>query len=333
MIKYIGSKRALVPWIVEVAGALEGVETVVDVFSGTSRVAIAFKEQGKVVHANDAMTYAWVLARALIAADSRDYPLAIVQPWLDRLNALEPVDGWFTETYCRKSRYFKEENGRMIDAIRPVIDEVQDEGLRAILLTSLMLAADKVDSTTGVQMAYLKGWAPRASNAMFLKPPPLLPGAGVATQGDAMELRACADLAYLDPPYNQHSYLGNYHLWETLVLNDQPETYGVAQKRLDCRVRKSPFNFRTTALESMRSVISNLDCRYMLVSFSNEGFIDREEMETMLSERGTVVSYERPHRRYVGAVIGIHNPKGERVGAVSHVKNREFLFLVHSNRV
>ena len=32
-----------------------------------------------------------------------------------------------------------------------------------------------------------------------------------------------ADVAYIDPPYNQHSYLGNYHVWETLELWDKPE--------------------------------------------------------------------------------------------------------------
>jgi adenine-specific DNA-methyltransferase len=330
LIKYIGSKRVLVPWIMEVSAELENVQTVIDVFSGTSRVAVAFKEQGRFVHANDTMTYAWVLAQALVAADSRDYPLSVVQPWIDRLNSLDPVDGWFTETYCRTSRYFKEESGRRIDAIRPAIEEVTEPGLKAILLTSLMLAADKVDSTTGLQMAYLKGWAPRASNALTLKVPTLLPGPGKATQEDAVNLKASADLAYLDPPYNQHSYLGNYHVWETLILNDHPETYGIAQKRTDCKIRKSPFNTKSTALQSMKSVIQNLDCRYLLVSFSDEGYISREEMEELLSERGAVISYERPHRRYIGAQIGIHNLKGERVGEVSHVKNREFLFLVRT---
>lgn len=328
MIKYIGSKRALIPWIL--SAMPEGIESAIDVFSGTSRVAYAFKEIGLAVHANDSMTYAWVLARAMIAADSRDYPPAVVQPWLDRLNALEPVDGWFTETYCRGSHYFKEENGMRIDAIRAGIAEVEEEGLRCILLASLMLAADKVDSTTGLQMAYLKGWAPRASNRLLLKIPPILPGDGLATQTDALNLRASADLAYLDPPYNQHSYLGNYHLWETLVLNDQPETYGIAQKRMDCRSRKSPFNSKATALEALKRVVNNLDCRHLLVSFSDEGFISKAQMEEMLASRGQVHCLERPHRRYVGALIGIHNPKGVRVGKVSHLKNREFLFRVDS---
>ena len=43
------------------------------------------------------------------------------------------------------------------------------------------------------------------------------------------------DLMYLDPPYNQHRYFTNYHVWETLVRWDEPEHYGIACKRVDAR--------------------------------------------------------------------------------------------------
>lgn len=132
--------------------------------------------------------------------------------------------------------------------------------MKAILLTSLLLAADKVDSTTGVQMAYLKEWAPRAFNDLKLEYPPLLPGPGRALLGDALDLVEGieADLFYLDPPYNQHSYLANYHIWETLVLWDKPETYGIAKKRLDVRLRKSAFNSKRSAKEALGKVLAEL---------------------------------------------------------------------------
>ena len=96
-------------------------------------------------------------------------------------------------------------------------------------LVSLMVGADRVDSTTGVQTAYLKEWAPRALKDLELRMPRILPGAGEAHRLEASEAAAklAADVAYIDPPYNQHSYLGNYHIWETLVRWDKPETYGV----------------------------------------------------------------------------------------------------------
>lgn len=337
MIKYIGSKRALARWIMGIVAqvhALTSVRTVVDLFSGSARTAHAFKAQGYFVLANDHNTYAYVLAQALVEANRNDYPPERVQPILNELMQLPPTPSWFTRTYCEEARYFRPENGARIEAIREAIDHYNDPLLRAILLTSLMLASDKVDSTTGLQMAYLKEWAPRAFNPLKLEYPPLLVGAGKAYQADALELAGAleADLFYLDPPYNQHSYLANYHVWETLVLWDNPETYGVARKRVDVKVRKSVFNSRARAREAMTHLVSRIRAQHILVSFNNEGYLTRDDIEAILNDWGYVVCFERTHRRYVGALIGIHNPQGEKVGQVSHTHNREMLFLATKHK-
>ena len=39
-----------------------------------------------------------------------------------------------------------------------------------------------------------------------------------------------------------------------------------------------------------------------------------------------------PPPRYIGARIGIYNPAGEKVGKVSHLANREYLFFVSKDR-
>ena len=136
------------------------------------------------------------------------------------------------------------------------------------------------------------------------------------------------DVAYLDPPYNQHSYLSNYHIWETLIKWDKPTAYGIARKREECRERKSPFNSKKTIVPALKDIIDTMDARCLVVSFNNEGHISKEQMVDMLSTRGDVVCLEQEHKRYVGAQIGIHNLKGERVGKVSHLRNKEYLFVV-----
>ncbi|GIW25215.1 DNA adenine methylase [Meiothermus sp.] len=341
MIKYIGSKRALLPWIVEIIekiSKLKKANRVVDLFSGSSRVGHALKAKGFDVVANDINAYAFVLAQTLVEADAREYTRDRVEKILAELMRVAPVEGWFTKANCIDARYFQPKNGAKIEAIRELIESVysSDPLLKAILLTSLILAADKVDSTTGIQMAYLKDWAPRAYNDLRLEYPPLLPGTGKAFQGDALDMAGQleADIFYLDPPYNQHSYLGNYHVWETLVRWDNPQTYGVAQKRVDVQERKSPFNSKREAKEAMRTVLSRINANHVVVSFSNEGFFAAEEIEAMLKDWGYVVRLTRPHQRYVGARIGIYNPKGEKVGQISHTENREFLFVAtHSQKV
>ncbi len=334
MIKYIGSKRTLVPEILAVIQAIPGVRTVADLFSGTSRVGHALKAQGYRVLANDHLAYAYTLARCYVEVDlegvERD-----ARGLVEELNALPGSPGYFTETFCLRSRFFQPHNGERVDAIREAIRRKSlAPDLEAVLLVSLMEAADRVDSTTGVQMAYLKSWAPRASNALTLRLPALLPrareGPGRATclEADEAGEALSADVAYLDPPYNQHSYLGNYHVWETLVRWDAPEVYGTACKRVDCRERRSPFNSRREFATAFVRLLAAVKSPVLVVSFSDEGFLARDRIESLLRERGEVHVIERDYRRYVGARIGIYNPRGEKVGRVGHLRNKEFLFVV-----
>jgi adenine-specific DNA-methyltransferase len=102
----------------------------------------------------------------------------------------------------------------------------------------------------------------------------------------------------------------------------------VACKRIDCRERRSRFNSRPAFADAFREVVEALTGKLLLVSFSNEGYLQREQLERILGAHGEVQVLEHDHPRYVGARIGIHDRKGRKVGKVSHVRNREFLFMV-----
>lgn len=332
-IKYIGSKRVLLPGILAAITRLQRDGTVLDLFSGTSRVGHALKRLGYRVLANDHLSYAETVARCYVAADRNDwYDDALLL--VDEFNHLSGHHGWFTQTFCERSRFFQPHNGERIDAIREaIVEKCLPPELEAVLLVALMEAADRIDSTTGLQMAYLKDWAPRSRKQLQLRVPELLPraasGKGEAHRLDAREAASLpADVAYLDPPYNQHSYLGNYHVWESLVLWDKPEVYGVAAKRIDCRTRKSSFNSKRHFLQAWTEVVHNVRATSLVVSFSDEGYLSRESMQQVLGQRGHVHVVERDHKRYVGAQIGIHDPSGRKVGSVSHLRNKEYLYLV-----
>ena len=334
-IKYLGSKRQFVPLIAGVVEQLRPACTVLDLFSGTSRVGDALKRLQYRVLANDYLACGEAIARCYIEADGTPEQLRQARLLIDEFNRLPPSAGYFTEVFCEKSRYLQPKNGARVDAIREEIERKDlDPELRAITLVSLMEGADRVDSTTGVQMAYLKKWAPRAFNDLELRLPEIAPraeaGKGQAHRMDAVDAVEVleADIAYLDPPYNQHSYLGNYHVWESLVLWDKPEHYGVACKRVDCRERKSDFNSRKRYRAAWERVVDRVRARHLVVSFSDEGFIGRAEMEALLARRGEVQVIENDYRRYVGARIGVFNPSGEKVGRVSHLRNTEYLYVV-----
>jgi adenine-specific DNA-methyltransferase len=334
MIKYLGSKRILAPVLGGIATAV-GARTAVDLFTGTTRVAQELKRRGLAVTACDLATYSEVLAQAYIATDAAAVDHDALGATIAHLSALPGRRGYFTRTFCEQSRYLQPRNGERVDAIRDALEsDYRASPLYPILLTSLMLAADRVDSTTGLQMAYLKAWAPRSHNDLQLRVPDLITGPGLALRGDALELApqlAPADLIYLDPPYNQHRYFTNYHVWETLVRWDAPDHYGVACKRTDSResATRSVFNSKRSMPAALRSLVSAAQGTVVVVSYNDESWVTPQQLMGWLRDAGhpdvRLIAYDS--KRYVGAQIGIHNPSGQRVGRVSHLRNTEYLFV------
>lgn len=337
MIKYLGSKRTLVPVLGRIASAVEA-RTAVDLFTGTTRVAQEFKRRGIQVTAVDIASYSEVLARCFIETDAAAVDPRQLADAVARLASLAGTPGYVTRVFCEEARYFQPRNGARIDAIRDAIaTDYADTPLEPLLLTALLLAADRVDSTTGVQMAYLKSWAPRASRELELRAPTLLDGPGRALRGDARDLAsrlASTELMYLDPPYNQHRYFTNYHVWETLVRWDQPEAYGVARKRIDSRddATKSVFNRKREMPGAFAALLGAVRAETVVVSYNDEAWISPERMMTALRDAGhdevRMLAFDT--KRYVGAQIGIHSPAGVKVGTVSHLRNTEYLFVAGS---
>ena len=331
MIKYLGSKRRLVP----VLGALlerSGATTALDLFTGTTRVAQEFKSRGAHVTAVDTTRYASMLARCYVETDANSVDAVTLAAIIDELNAVPGRPGYVTETFCRHARFFQPHNGERIDAVRDAIAaDYHGTALEPVLLTSLLEAADRVDSTTGVQMAYVKAWAPRSYRPLELRVPALFAGPGSALQGEACELVGSLgefDLAYLDPPYNQHRYEANYHIWETLVAWDAPAHYGVACKRFEVRDGpRSPFNYRRTMPAALAQVVRDVRARVVVLSYNDESWMDRDELGEVCRTRGHVEVLAFSSQRYVGARIGIHNPAGERVGTVGRLKNVEYVIV------
>jgi adenine-specific DNA-methyltransferase len=336
VIKYLGSKRRLVPALVALAEA-SGARTGLDLFCGTTRVAQAWKRLGISTTAVDSARFAHVLARCYVATDPRTDPALAAQlaEAVDRLNGLGGRPGYVTSTFCEESRFFRPENGARIDAVRTAIeDHYAGTPLWPVLVTSLLEAADRVDSTTGLQMAYLKRWAARSHQPLALRVPDLIPGPGRAVRGDACALVGSTelghvDLAYLDPPYNQHRYDANYHVWETIVAWDAPSHYGVACKRDDLRdpAGKSAFNGRRTMPDALGRVIAGVEAEVIVLSYNNEAWLTFDELLELCAPRGHVEVLAFDSARYVGARIGIHDPSGRKVGSVSHLRNTEYVLV------
>jgi adenine-specific DNA-methyltransferase len=106
MIKYLGSKRTLVPLILRAVGLFPEAKTVIDLFSGTSRVGHALKANRYRVLANDHNAYAYTLAKCYVEADREDV-LQDAARLVSEFNGLPGAPGYFTESFCERSRFFQ----------------------------------------------------------------------------------------------------------------------------------------------------------------------------------------------------------------------------------
>jgi adenine-specific DNA-methyltransferase len=338
VIKYLGSKRALMP-VLETLFAASKATTAVDLFTGTTRVAAAMKQLGMQVTAVDTASYSEIFSKTFIELDATGKDLSELADAVKSLNALSGTSGYFTEVFCEKARYFQPKNGQRIDAIRSAIEtDYKGSWMYFPLLSSLLIAADKVDSTTGVQMAYLKTWSRRSFLDIELQVPELLAGSGRSIRGDAIEQApnlGSFDLAYLDPPYNQHRYFGNYHIWETLVRWDRPEYYGIANKRIDTRSKenKSDFNSKLTLPAALATLISELDVKTLVLSYNNESWLSRRELTDMCSKFETVEILDFDSKRYVGSQIGGYNQSGRLVGKPGAHRNLEHIVIAGQRQI
>ena len=314
-IKYSGSKLKLLPYILSIAHSLP-VKQIFDGFSGTTRVSQAFAKCGYQVIANDLAIWSKVFGECYLKGRKEDQ----LQKKIDHLNSLKGYEGWFTEHYGgkanrelslnsdRKKRIWQIHNMKKLDVIRPEIDKIAENSIeKSILLTSLILALDKVDSTLGHYASYLREWSPRSFNTMKLLMPLIETNKAShkVMSKDIFQVlsKVKADLSYFDPPYGSNNekmppsrvrYASYYHIWKTICLNDEPELAGKTNRRADCNDRMAGSVFeefrkntegKFIALTAIERLIKECPSQYILLSYNNGGRATKEEICAIISKQ------------------------------------------------
>jgi Adenine-specific DNA methylase len=347
-IKYAGSKLRLLPYIFELVGRLTEVETVLDGFSGSTRVSQAFAKLGYSTTSNDISVWSEVFATCYLASGKSN---AYYQERIDYLNSLKGVDGWFTENYGGTvddaKRPFQIKNTQKLDAIRDAIDrfELSWED-KCVLLTSLIYALDKVDNTLGHYVAYLSEWSARSFNDLKLKLPNrfVCNGENKVVRDDVFNTVAKNryDLVYFDPPYGSNNekmppsrvrYAAYYHLWTTIIQHDKPQLFGKANRREDSRDELSGSVFEEfrrnklgnyVAMEALRQLIAETNTHYLLLSYSSGGRATKQQLLDMILEFGNLLEIKKID--YKRNVMGNMRSTFEWVN--TDEKHHEYLFLM-----
>lgn len=351
-IKYAGSKLKILPYIITALTELPEIRTVLDGFSGTTRVSQALAQLGYDVTSSDISEWSAVFATCYLKSTKSD---SFYQDIIDNLNALPGYDGWYTEHYGSETlefkRPFQTKNTRKLDAIR---DEIENLDLawedKCVILTSLIRALDSVDSTLGHYVAYLSRWSPRSYNDLFLKLPNRFPhhGEHVVKKGDIFETldTASFDLAYFDPPYGSNNekmppsrvrYASYYHIWTTIIKHDKPVVFGKVNRREDSRdaVAASIFeefrkdeNGSFIAMQAIRRMIQSTNARYIMLSYSSGGRATKQELFDIINESGTLINASEI--KYKHNVMANMRWTNEWIN--SDGNHQEYLLLMEKNK-
>jgi adenine-specific DNA-methyltransferase len=339
LIPYIGNKRKLLGLIrraIDVTGIRAG--RFVDFFAGSGVVSRFAKHAGFEVIANDWEPYALSLNRCWIEqnappsfASLGGYGRAI-----QTLNALPGEVGWVTTHLCpddderpdalRDRMFYTRANGMRIDAMRSQISRWLDAGMiddaeLHCLLAPMLYAACYTANTSGVFKGFHNGWGGQTATALYrirsrfaLRSASFFDNslANRATQMDATQLARSLrsdgspiDIAYLDPPYNQHPYASNYHVLNSIALWDKPAVSPKITPRMKSAIRedwqttrRSAYNYRGEAERAFTELLDAIDARFILVSYSTDGMIPLHAFMDSCLARGATSVLSEPYKRY-----------------------------------
>lgn len=336
IITYIGNKRLLLKdiekEILEIKGSLKKDKLVcADLFSGSGIVSRMLKGHSSKLYANDLEDYSRCLNHCYLSNKS-DFP---EKDYIYYRNQIEKemssglITGIITENYAPKDTnniqwgertFYTHENALLIDTYRNLTSKYVPKELQDFFIAPLLTEASVHVNTSGVFKGFYKdkrtglgcfGGAGKNALSRILGtvelPYPVLSDHDSEIdifQKDAVELSSQLknlDVAYLDPPYNQHPYGSNYFMLNVICRNEIPPVKISRVSGIPSNWNRSTFNKRKLVLDSMKQIVESLDAKYIIISYNSEGFISFDQMTDLLSRFGSVKTTQINYNTFRGS--------------------------------
>ncbi|MHB8263119.1 MAG: DNA adenine methylase [Acidimicrobiales bacterium] len=333
LITYIGNKRGILNLIqtaIETASSRLGTKPlrVLDMFSGSGIVSRLLKRYASSIVANDIESYARVISECYLTNRSEvDWAgLSEVVCSLNEIAERAPIPGFIEHLYSPADEdkisaadrvFYTRDNARRLDTYRQLIDSVPEQQ-RKLLLGPLLSEASVHANTAGVFKGFYKDRGTgvgkfggsgadaltRILGTITLAPPILsrFECESEVYQLDANELVEKVgdfDIAYLDPPYNQHPYGSNYFMLNLLVHYKEPTNISPVSG-IPADWTRSDYNVRSRAFSRLAHLIERVDARFVILSFNDEGFVSPQELRALLSQVGEVDEYKQTYTTFRG---------------------------------
>ncbi len=307
--RYLGNKYKLIPFIKRVVeNECKNINTVADIFAGTGAVASAFID--KKIITNDIMYSNYICHVAWFSSEhySEEKIIKIITHY-NNLKVIE--DNYMSDNFS--NTYFSLDDCRKIGFIRQDIEDKFNSGdinarERALLITSLLYAMDKIANTCGHYDAYRQGVEFEKHLELYVpQPEPDVNENNVCYNMDTNELaqEIEADLIYIDPPYNSRQYCDAYHLLENVARWEKPEVFGVARK-MDRTALKSDYCTQKATV-AFENLINSIHAKYILLSYNNmankgndrsNAKISDDDIMKILSKKGKVKVFSEDYKAF-----------------------------------
>jgi DNA adenine methylase Dam len=322
--RYLGSKARLVDFIKDTIETNCGqIQSIADIFAGIGTVGWAYNNSETKVIINDILESNFLSYNAWFS--NEDFDEEKICELISEFNNFENIeDNYFSDNFS--GTYFSRENCRKIGHIRERIEDLWKSNQisfreKAILITSLLYAMDKIANTVGHYDAFrLKGDLSRTLLMQQLAIPKNSENAlNQIFKEDANLLvtHIEADLVYIDPPYNSRQYSDAYHLLENVAEWKKEPVFGVAKKmRRTANIKSKYCTLSATA--QMEDLIKKIKAKYIVVSYNNTGATGANRSQAkildddilhMLSQRGKVEIFEKEINQFTTGKSHFENHK------------------------
>ena len=334
LITYIGNKRSLLEFI---DNGIRKVQNklhknklkMFDVFSGSGIVARYFKQFSDLLITNDLENYSYVINQCYLSNEDELNILSLREYYQELITKSnkELFNGIISELYAPKNDkniksdervFFTNRNAMFIDTVRQLIEKIPINDQK-YFLAPLLSEASIHANTSGVFKGFYKNketgigqFGGKNQDALFRitgdinLPFPIFSNFSCETiicNGDSNKIIKTlpeVDIAYLDPPYNQHPYGSNYFMLNLILDYKYPEnTSKISGIPEDWN--RSAYNKSNHALSALTYLVENINSKYVLISFNSEGFIKINEMKTMLMKFGKLEVLETKHNTFRGS--------------------------------
>ena len=304
--RYLGSKESLTGSIRELlqeCNLLQGNLVFFDAFCGMGSVADSLKSTFNHIIVNDSLKCASFFTRGKLYSNRCTFQMLGFDPFSFLNESEGSVHGFIYENYSpggSARMYFSEENAGRIDYFRMQIEEWKEQGRLSeeeyvYLLACLLESVSDVSNTAGVYGAFLKHWDHRALKPIVFSRIDSAEGVAGTIESfndkieDIISAVEC-DILYLDPPYTQNQYGTQYHLLETLILNDAPPISRVTGSRPTTPMR-SNWSKMYHAHILFEKVVAETKASHIILSYNNDGFMSKDYIEKTLKRFGVEETY------------------------------------------